>query len=220
MVGLGFRPTDALRSAMTVAARVLGPEGEIGRIRSGFAADAIAVEGDPLANIRVMEDVRFVMRAGRVAKSPQTASGRTVGDRRPPVGIAAGRARIAQGSAPRRFGRLWALWLESPPQTVPRAGCVGIGQHGVPSLDTAPIVGSPPCLAVAEESTPLVWLHCVCSLPPVDTVRTRRAYESYFSIRKPPAFISLRLHTSLRPPTKVRGPISVRLRLHVQLTKI
>ena len=70
MVGLGLSPTDALRSAMTVPARVLGLEDEIGRIQPGFAADVIAVEGDPLENIRVMEDVRFVMRAGRVVKAP------------------------------------------------------------------------------------------------------------------------------------------------------
>ena len=72
MVGLGFRPTDALRSAMTVQAQVVGPEDGIGRIRSGLAADVIAVEGDPLDNIRVMEDVRFVMRAGRESNRPES----------------------------------------------------------------------------------------------------------------------------------------------------
>ena len=40
------------------------------RIADGYAADVIAVEGDPLENIRVMEDVRFVMRDGRVVKAP------------------------------------------------------------------------------------------------------------------------------------------------------
>ena len=55
---------------MTVPARVLGLEDEIGRIQAGFAADMIAVEGNPLENIRVMEDVRFVMRDGRVVKAP------------------------------------------------------------------------------------------------------------------------------------------------------
>ena len=70
MVGLGLSPTDALRSAMTIPAKVLGLEDEIGRIQPGFAADVIAVEGNPLENIRVMEDVRFVMRDGKVVKSP------------------------------------------------------------------------------------------------------------------------------------------------------
>lgn len=70
MVGIGLSPTDALRSAMTVAARTLGLEDEIGRIADGYAADVIAVEGDPLDNIRIMEDVRFVMRDGRVVKAP------------------------------------------------------------------------------------------------------------------------------------------------------
>ena len=60
---------------------MLGPKDEMGGIRSGFAADVIAVEGDPLDNIRVMEHVRFVMRAGRVAKSPHAASGPTARDR-------------------------------------------------------------------------------------------------------------------------------------------
>ena len=76
MVGLGFRPTDALRSAMTVPAQVLGPEDEIRRIRPGFAADAITVEGDPLANIRVMEDVRFVGVGAFRGLRPRCRSGR------------------------------------------------------------------------------------------------------------------------------------------------
>ena len=55
---------------MTVPASRPGLDDEIGRIADGYAADVIAVEGNPLENIRVMEDVRFVMRDGRVVKAP------------------------------------------------------------------------------------------------------------------------------------------------------
>ncbi len=70
MVGLGLDPVRALQSAMIVPARVLGLEDEIGRLAPGYAADVIAVPGDPLRSIRAMEDVRFVMRGGTVVKRP------------------------------------------------------------------------------------------------------------------------------------------------------
>lgn len=70
MVGLGLSPTDALRSATTVPARALGLEDEIGRLAPGYAADLIAVSGDPLEDIRTMEEVHFVLRAGRIVKRP------------------------------------------------------------------------------------------------------------------------------------------------------
>ena len=69
MARTDLSPTDALRSAMAVAARTLGREEEIGRIADGHAADVIAV-GDPLENVWVMEDVRFVVRDRTVGKAP------------------------------------------------------------------------------------------------------------------------------------------------------
>jgi imidazolonepropionase-like amidohydrolase len=62
----GMSPRDALASATTVAARLLDLDKEIGRIAPGYAADIIAVDGDPLADIRTLERVRFVMARGRV----------------------------------------------------------------------------------------------------------------------------------------------------------
>ncbi|MEM8724498.1 MAG: amidohydrolase family protein, partial [Pseudomonadota bacterium] len=62
----GMSDRDALASATTVAAEILGLEGEIGRIAPGFSADIIAVDGNPLADVTVLEDVDFVMVRGRV----------------------------------------------------------------------------------------------------------------------------------------------------------
>jgi imidazolonepropionase-like amidohydrolase len=53
-----------------VAAEHLQLSGEIGSIAPGKAADVIAVRGDPLANVRVLESVGFVMKGGRVTRTP------------------------------------------------------------------------------------------------------------------------------------------------------
>ena len=59
-------PAEAIASATTGAARLLGLENEIGRIAPGYSADLIAVSGDPLADVRALEHVDFVMVRGRV----------------------------------------------------------------------------------------------------------------------------------------------------------
>ncbi len=66
MVEAGMSPADALRSATISAAELLGESGRLGQLREGFAADLIAVEGDPLEDVSVLMDVRFVMRDGQV----------------------------------------------------------------------------------------------------------------------------------------------------------
>jgi imidazolonepropionase-like amidohydrolase len=63
---VGMSPAEALASATTGAARLLGLENEIGRIAPGLSADLIAVGGDPLADIRVLERVEFAMVRGRI----------------------------------------------------------------------------------------------------------------------------------------------------------
>jgi len=62
----GMSDREVLASATTVAAKVLGMESQIGRIAPGYSADIIAVEGNPLTDIRVLEKVGFVMVRGRV----------------------------------------------------------------------------------------------------------------------------------------------------------
>ncbi|MBU2587356.1 MAG: amidohydrolase family protein [Alphaproteobacteria bacterium] len=66
MVEQGMSNREALASATTVAAQVLGLEAEIGRLAPGFSADMIAVDGNPLADVTVLEKVGFVMVRGRV----------------------------------------------------------------------------------------------------------------------------------------------------------
>jgi len=66
MVRNGMSPAAAIRSATVGAATLLGRADRIGTIEPGKDADIVAVDGDPLADVRELEDVDFVMRHGRV----------------------------------------------------------------------------------------------------------------------------------------------------------
>ena len=68
MVRNGMGPAMAIRSATVDASELLGISGRVGTITAGKDADIIAVDGDPLANIRELENVDFVMKHGRVHK--------------------------------------------------------------------------------------------------------------------------------------------------------
>ena len=64
-------PADILRSATTVAARLLRLEGQVGVVVPGASADLLVVEGDPLQDITVLTDpqrrLKLVMARGRMA---------------------------------------------------------------------------------------------------------------------------------------------------------
>ncbi|HEY3142327.1 MAG TPA: amidohydrolase family protein [Acidimicrobiales bacterium] len=65
LVDRGMTPLEAIRAATTVAAELIDVE-DRGRLMRGLLADVVAVPGDPLADIGVTEDVRFVMKGGQV----------------------------------------------------------------------------------------------------------------------------------------------------------
>jgi imidazolonepropionase-like amidohydrolase len=68
MVKYGMTPMQAIQSATSSAADLLARSSEIGSIKPGKYADIIAVTGDPLTDIRVLENVKFVMKDGKVYK--------------------------------------------------------------------------------------------------------------------------------------------------------
>jgi imidazolonepropionase-like amidohydrolase len=68
----GMPPLEALRAATVNAAQLMGWEDSVGTLEPGHYADVIAVEGDPLADITVLQHVRFVMKDGVVVKDYRT----------------------------------------------------------------------------------------------------------------------------------------------------
>jgi imidazolonepropionase-like amidohydrolase len=68
MVGAGMSAIDAIWAATHNAAELIGKPGDLGAVAAGHYADLIAVNGDPLADIRVLEQVEFVMQGGRTVK--------------------------------------------------------------------------------------------------------------------------------------------------------
>jgi imidazolonepropionase-like amidohydrolase len=69
LVDRGMSPADAIRTATVNAAGLLGVS-DRGSIAPGLLADLVAVPGNPLDNVRVLEDVRFVMKGGQIYKRP------------------------------------------------------------------------------------------------------------------------------------------------------
>lgn len=64
---LGMSPLEALRSATTVAAELLGLEATVGRLEVGYEADLVVLAGNPLEDIRHVQDVLAVMSNGVMA---------------------------------------------------------------------------------------------------------------------------------------------------------
>jgi imidazolonepropionase-like amidohydrolase len=66
LVAVGMSPAEALTAATLTAARVLGAEGEIGRIAPGYRGDLLILDADPLADIRNTRRIHAVIQGGAV----------------------------------------------------------------------------------------------------------------------------------------------------------
>ncbi len=72
MVEFGFTPMGAIQAATSRAAEMLGMSGELGVIAPRAYADIVAVSGDPLKDLKVLERVTFVMKDGKVYRDERT----------------------------------------------------------------------------------------------------------------------------------------------------
>jgi imidazolonepropionase-like amidohydrolase len=68
MIKYGMTPIQAVRSATTTAAEMLGMQNDVGSIAAGKYADLVAVKGDPLADITLLQKIDFVMKGGEIYK--------------------------------------------------------------------------------------------------------------------------------------------------------
>ncbi|HZW89931.1 MAG TPA: amidohydrolase family protein [Myxococcaceae bacterium] len=71
MIQFGMTPMQAIQSATSRAAEMLGMKGQLGVIAPGALADVVAVSGDPLKDVKVLEKVVFVMKDGTVFRGVQ-----------------------------------------------------------------------------------------------------------------------------------------------------
>lgn len=69
MVRFGMTPIEAIRAATTNAAELLGIADRVGRLAAGFEADLVAVTGNPLEDVSLLENIDFVMKGGVTYKN-------------------------------------------------------------------------------------------------------------------------------------------------------
>jgi imidazolonepropionase-like amidohydrolase len=77
---LGFSPLEAILAATRHGGEIMGRPHELGQVKEGFLADLILVDGDPLANIRILQDRKrllAIMKDGEFHKAPEVAAQRS-----------------------------------------------------------------------------------------------------------------------------------------------
>lgn len=75
LVEAGFTPMEAIQAGTRVGAELLRWDDRLGTVQAGKLADLVAVNGNPLEDMKALESVSFVMVGGRVAKKPGDAAG-------------------------------------------------------------------------------------------------------------------------------------------------
>jgi imidazolonepropionase-like amidohydrolase len=70
MVEAGMPALEAIRAATINAAALLDQSASLGSVEAGFAADIVAVQGDPLKDVKLLQNIQFVMKDGTVYKKP------------------------------------------------------------------------------------------------------------------------------------------------------
>jgi imidazolonepropionase-like amidohydrolase len=69
MVSMGLTPLQSIQAATVNAADLIGWSDRVGTLEAGKLADIVAVQGDPLTDVHVLENVHFVMKGGEVIKN-------------------------------------------------------------------------------------------------------------------------------------------------------
>ena len=71
---LGYTPTETLVAATKLGGEIMGQPGELGQVKEGYLADLILVDGDPLSNIKILQDkkrILSVMKDGEFFRAPE-----------------------------------------------------------------------------------------------------------------------------------------------------
>jgi imidazolonepropionase-like amidohydrolase len=79
MVRYGMTPMQAIQAGTLSGATLLGRDADVGSLGPGKYADVVAVKGDPLQDIAVLQHVDFVMKGGKVFKQDGQVLGRSAG---------------------------------------------------------------------------------------------------------------------------------------------
>jgi imidazolonepropionase-like amidohydrolase len=74
MAADGMTSAQSLKAGTSVAAELLGLQGTIGVLKPGMAADIVAVPGNPMTDIKVVQSVLFVMKGGSVYRNDRAAA--------------------------------------------------------------------------------------------------------------------------------------------------